>query len=446
MIINLNDTNTEFTVRQTESTINIQAGGPRGIKGADGLITEIGAGNGISIDNTNPAQPIVTATTARIEYVLVKTLSDFPYPTLGLIQLADNTTYEINGQVNIGTNQLVYGVNSFITGLNYGRDAIIYTGTAAAVISNGNKVNITQIGLVAPNGRAIEADCGANLFTAFLCGFFSKDGAYVTNASVASFKFCLFQGIAGFVTPERHLTFEGTFDKILLSENPFYPIPENSTAVVFNNIQAKVVDVTGNFFKLGTGNWNGVEWISELEAPTEFGIYQGNTFEGDFTNTVGFDQTTVGWSFTGNSGIANSRTYGGWGFTGRTTPLTITTQNEWVKIDSGATPKPLERFTYENSSITYVGRRDVPLLIIASITAEVPNNNVDFEFAIYVNNVQVVGTLEQIGFRFSNTSQSLTMNSYIDVSQGDVIDIRCRNLTNTDDILISSLSVTVNSA
>lgn len=598
MEIRLDETNNTIYVNNTETTVEVQAGGARGVKGADGLITEVVAGDNISVDNTNPAQPVVSfsgqldrltgngvsftpqdqnsnfgnsyiignldnpdGTAAlyapntlyisgnvgqdgsgsfnpfiefsevpgidsaiqerlfigwstggstfgqinyydnetllysfdglitnialsgaepslenqaypkemrlggkyiytasdtgqwrrqradeRDEYVLVKSLDDLPEPSLGLIQLEDNTTYDFNGQINIGTNQLVYGVNSFITGLNYGRDAIIYTGTDAAIVSNGNKVNIIQIGIVAPNGKAMEVDAGTNLLTAFLCGFFSKDGVLVTGASVASFKFCLFQGITGLVTPDRHLTFQGTYDKILLSENPFYPIPEGETAVVFDNIDVKVIDVTGNFFKLGTGNWTGVEWINALDAPTEFGIYQGNTFEGDFTNTVGFDQTTVGWSFTGNSGIPNSRTYGGWGFTGRTTPLTITTQNEWVKIDSGATPKPLERFTYNNSSITYTGRRDVPLLILASITAEVPNNNTDFEFAVYVNDQQVAGTLEQIGFRFSNTSQSLTMNTYIDVSQGDVIDIRCRNLTNADDILISSLSVTANSA
>ena len=95
--------------------------------------------NGIDVDGgeiLNVADPLLPQSAMTLNYIdsnvmptnlkLIKSLSDFPAPVLGVIDLVDNVDYEINGTVVIGTNQIRRGVSNKIFGLDKSSDKLVY--------------------------------------------------------------------------------------------------------------------------------------------------------------------------------------------------------------------------------------------------------------------------------------------------------------------------------
>ena len=71
--------------------------------------------------------------------------------------LADNTTYEINGNVNLGSNTITFGSNSSIVGNNKFVDKITYTG-------NGNLFNMGDVNAIIKGITITASTSGSNVF------------------------------------------------------------------------------------------------------------------------------------------------------------------------------------------------------------------------------------------------------------------------------------------
>lgn len=70
----------------------------------------------------------------RANVVLVASLADFPTPVANVITLADNTSYEISGTIDISPNRIVCGTKNIIRGLDRSND-ILTSNTAGALIT-----------------------------------------------------------------------------------------------------------------------------------------------------------------------------------------------------------------------------------------------------------------------------------------------------------------------
>jgi len=80
-----------------------------------------------------------------------------PAAIAGVITLADNTTYTLIGATNIGTDRIVFGINSSLRGLNPQKDIITYTGTGNMLTSTVNGFSLDNIGISCANGTMIQA-------------------------------------------------------------------------------------------------------------------------------------------------------------------------------------------------------------------------------------------------------------------------------------------------
>lgn len=80
-----------------------------------------------------------------------------PAAIAGVITLADNTTYTLIGATNIGTDRIVFGVNSSIRGHNPQQDIITYTGTGDMFTAVNNNFILDHIGISCENGTMIQA-------------------------------------------------------------------------------------------------------------------------------------------------------------------------------------------------------------------------------------------------------------------------------------------------
>lgn len=89
---------------------------------------------------TGSAWVTMEANTGRDNYVLVKTLADFPAPVSGVITLVAGTMYEINGTINLGANSInlngctLVGSDPSSDKLNYTGSGSLFTGTNGGII------------------------------------------------------------------------------------------------------------------------------------------------------------------------------------------------------------------------------------------------------------------------------------------------------------------------
>jgi len=185
----------------------------------------------------------------RSNYVLVKSLSDLPTPVLGVITLADNCTYEFNGIINIGVNQLRLVVSNYLCGLDKSDDGILYTGTSDAITGINKSVSIQNMTLVT---TGVGSCCfnltgsGSNVEIAgciFSC---------VCVGTITSFVNAVFRGnlITG---SDNGITFAGNATNYIIVDNIY--VNNNSPLVAIHFTTATIEDIimARNMFDLGVG-------------------------------------------------------------------------------------------------------------------------------------------------------------------------------------------------
>ena len=123
-----------------------------------GKLDSVVGGANITVDNTDPNNPIINGVGAagRNNYVLVKKISDFPTPSGGVITLADNTAYEINGTISFGTDRIVCGVSNVIYGIDKSDDILFYTGTGDLITVLNNDFSINKVTVSAVSGCGLK--------------------------------------------------------------------------------------------------------------------------------------------------------------------------------------------------------------------------------------------------------------------------------------------------
>ncbi|MBL7933562.1 MAG: hypothetical protein JNL60_16785, partial [Bacteroidia bacterium] len=93
----------------------------------------------------------------RSNYVLVKSASDLPAASGGVITLASGTLYEINGSISLSDKINLNGCT--IQGDDSGNDKLIYTGSGELFTGSGTG-NISYLTLVAASGKIFNINAG----------------------------------------------------------------------------------------------------------------------------------------------------------------------------------------------------------------------------------------------------------------------------------------------
>lgn len=88
--------------------------------------------------------PLLSEDDKRDNYVLVKSVDDFPAPSAGTITLDENTYYEINGTITL-TNPINLN-NAYIAGEDTNEDILLSSGTVFQGATGGSVRNITITG------------------------------------------------------------------------------------------------------------------------------------------------------------------------------------------------------------------------------------------------------------------------------------------------------------
>jgi hypothetical protein len=369
----------------------------------------------------------------RNNYVLVKSLSDFPTPSGSVITLTDNFTYEINGLVNIAGNTLAMGENTSIIGLNKLTDGLIYTGS-------GNMITASNKNSIIKNLRIISEESGSKVFNVS-----GSTNIFKINDNI--FEDCNSLGsIDGgeFVYIEQNLIedclngFEckGTMGHLFYNNNKCED--NDGVALYIPSGTFEIIQIQANYLDVNTGQ---SALNISLSASVLQGLLSTNFFMGGGTYLTGINSETLGWIVQSNTLVSDDNAYGFCRLTENSSATTISSTSTYYKIN-GTTEGYGERFNYATSNkLIYNGSKEIKGKYVVNGNLKTSGTNQDLRVAVYVN-----GSLEEyvkVKAKVANDTYTFSLNGQNELEQNDYLELYVRNETSTTSVLVEDFQFTV---
>lgn len=255
---------------------------------------------------------VVTSVMRNHTHIVIRALADLPAPVAGVITLADNTNYEVNGTVNIGNNRIVCGIANSITGVNRQVDQIISTTTGdmftvdSAVTPRG-PLTFGNVTVQCPNGRMLNiikttlvfGDCGVRS-TKIWGAIVDAPGVLIRNCGIQN----------GAIT-QNGLSFTGVANGFL----QFYDNVCRQNAGILLNLGTAIfndIKMDRNIIELLAGQTFCAGAAASANL-IQAGQFSEHNFFGAGTPISGISPADAKWFFTDNVGQANTALIIGYG-------------------------------------------------------------------------------------------------------------------------------------
>jgi len=305
---------------------------------------------------------------SRSETEVVRNARQFPDAVAGVITLLDDYEYTIDGLVDIGTDRIVVGSKTQISGSDPLHDILKYTGTGKMITSSDNDFILKQICIDASAGDVFDVTdtTGTKEYIIQDVNFQNIsslgeiDGGY--RASFTDCKFSKWNdGLEiGATNQLVHFFIHHSF--IVHSR---YSGTGATTFISFqNNVDNPVFKFTTNH--LHSKNTADVAINVAGTYTTEFPSLVANDFD-DYTGSPisGFDVDDPEWLVKANLGLANFVAGGSMSWAENTGTFTLGSADGWKKITGGTSVGAnLKRFTHTSPNrLTYVGDSEITVKI-----------------------------------------------------------------------------------
>ena len=392
------------------------------------------------LDNTE----MTASSETRSNYVLVRQKSDFPNPVGGVITLASNTDYEINGSIDLTGDRIELSGSNVIFGQNPELDILLTSNATSLIEGRDSGLISDNLAFVNTTGPVFDV---ADLTTPSTNSVFISGCVISNSLSVGSFTDLLI------VQFEKN-AFQSLSDGVKISG-------ANNTGVRFNgNIVENTV--TGTLIDLGvsvtqaiSADHNFIEssvglvFLSgavdsgNISATGQGTVISNTTFGGNLPTITGIAIGDIRWEFATNNTIADSVNSGLLQFSGNGTNTIIGSSGTDVKIAGTYSSGNLLRYESPvNGTLRYVGGKAVNSIISVTATCEVVAfiSTTEVRFRIYLNGSPLAGA--QVTTTASSgdlISASITSNTIL--QNGDEIEVYVSNLGSTQNILVTDLTV-----
>lgn len=337
------------------------------------------------VDDGTPTWIIKTsnATPVRNNYVLVKQKSDFPAAIGGIITLTNNTSYEINGEINLGTDRIALGDSNIIYGQDKSDDKLVYTGLASSMITSVNKnFSLRKLTLTASGVGGQVLNCsgdGSNRTEIAECVFVgcNQIGSITGGYTTITFRnnLCIANANGLFVT--------GVNDDMFVTDNLFESFAGPGTALsIQGTVSYHTILIDRNMWEIAP-----TQTALDIDPNITFtggGFITNNSFEDGGTYLKGINANSSSWKIPSKSNIGIAGLFR----TNRTIVLgtfSTTTSGVWVSV----TQQVLTRQTiidYEENATTLRGSLTV------GITHDVALGDVGYRLFNLTDGVVVPGS------------------------------------------------------
>lgn len=395
----------------------------------DGFFTELHKTNGTGGGGTSFGNVVIVADK-----------NDFPTPIAGVITLDTDTAYFIAGHVDLTGDRLVcsgintiFGASSetssltstglstsdwlltttytlamqFVTFKDVQKGISITGGTTAALDWTG--VNFVNV----PQSVALKG-CDNFVFTK---GAFLNSGGFVVDDTVGTVAF-------------NNSLFSASSGKI---------IEFLATAIVARRFRI----IYSSFIASGTAT--GVDVSISATIPTESYILDTVNFSGAGTYLAGVGTSSNTSLFVNCKGIVNTAVNGQMYMRNNATATAIASTALFYKV-AGTTAASVDnaKYTHSSNRLTNDAIISRKFLIICSLSFDSGTGNV-CEFGFYDSKLAAVRTpsITKATANASGRAENVTFQCVVEHSQGDYLEIHCKNTSSTTSITVTDLNVTV---
>lgn len=364
---------------------------------------------------------------------------DLPPPQSGEHQLENGTAYWFTGFVD-SPYSLRLAETSPLLGSSGGLDGFIHTGGADAI--RGSDVNLFQDSMYthAPGGTILDlSGTHENEMLVQSCAYSDAAGigeiaslGTISGSRVPTFKTCSFEHFQG------GFTFDGSPDKIYIEGSPVRSITASGVTVftIADTCTTSIIDFSNNYYKEVQSDTEIVRVEPGANIQEVF-QYTGNTHDTSVSvNNILNGQADAGQEpyWVRSSHPLRDSTVIGEISLDSTTTTTISSADSWAAI-SGATTlgNESERVTEQDDGVLeYLGskRTNVSVTFQSSFFGA---NGDTYQVGVFKNGTVEPSSTMQSEARGSQVAVSLGTSSIDDLSNGDTISVRVKNLDNAND-------------
>jgi hypothetical protein len=364
--------------------------------------------------------------------VLIQSLSDLPTPSSGVITLASDTVYLIDGAIDIGANRFSLSDKVTVRGLG-GQHSSITSSTTGAIFTSSADFHLDSFKLTAP---------AATVFSCTGGGYESAQvSQFTVNSclSVGTFTnwYSLFWDKGAVVSTTTGMSFSGTCNILIMNLVSF--LSGYSTAVDLNTATFN----TCTFNRCGFSNASATSHIDI--AASSANINSGKTgrliscsFVTGATNIVNnFSAGDIRWNSFHNTNlpntvknaqaymhVANTTTIsGGDGDAGN--PKLIDGSTDWVAYHE-------DQFTVSTAGrLTYIGIEDTEFTVQANVSGTCSSSTQTFSFYLAKNGTPITASRTEREFSSTAVGSPAPCITIVSLSTNDYLEVYLENNTGT---------------
>lgn len=376
--------------------------------------------------------------------VLVRTLPDFPTPSSGIITLAADTVYILDGDINVGSNRFVLSANTVIRGLG-GVVSTLTTTTTGSVFTATSSFTLDSFNLTASTGTVFSCTGGA-FESAYLSDF-----TIISASSVGTFTgwYSLYWDKGAIASTTTGLTMAGTCSTLILDLVSF--LYGYTTGV---DLGVATFD-TCTFNRCGFSDASATNHIilaansANINAGKEGRIVKC-TFDPGATNIVAnSDVGDIRWEYLFNLNLPNTtRNCQGYMHTLTTTtigagdgdsgnPKLVNGSTNWVESHG-------DQFTLTTAGrFTYDGVTTAEFLVMCAIAGTTTSGTQTINHYIAKNGTTITASKTQREYNSTAVGSPAPCTALVTMSTGDYIELYLENITGTNNWDSSILNITV---
>jgi hypothetical protein len=372
----------------------------------------------------------------RSNYVLVKSVADFPDPVGGVITLATGTTYEINGTIQLTDKINLNGC--YLVGMDAINDRIIYTPGSGELFTGTKGGSIKTLTLVANT-------TGSKLFNLDLS---ATETLLVRDAIIANCKdvglikggYNCFFSVINFSGNSTGITFQDN-NHLLLDNTAWFSTNGGTYEKLVGNFG--VIDKLGGFSHTKSETSGVALDITGLTSITETGNLKNTAFIGTGTKVNGtfskqWEVEAAGLN-TEKDAVASGNIY----LTASTT-TTFSAQNTATKVLGTTTAADLYRVTSPMSNrLFYEGTKTRRFSVTASLSVTSQAANKNFSFYVFKNGVKLPESEQAMRLSTGVDKGSITLSCTVVLTPNDYIEIWAANTSDATSMTVETFNLSI---
>ncbi|GEO11008.1 hypothetical protein [Segetibacter aerophilus] len=373
----------------------------------------------------------------RANYVIVKSSADFPAPVAGVVTLAANTIYEINGTITM-TNKINLN-GCYLMGEDANTDKIIYTPGSGELFtgSKGGTIKVLTLAAITSGSKLFNLTLASseNLIVRDANIVNCKDVGLVSGANICFFSVVNYAGNLNGITYQN-------ITSLLLDNTAWFSTNSNTFEKLVGTFE--IIEKLGGLSQ-ASATLSAVSLdITGITSITEAGNLKNTGFTGTGTKVNGtfskkWEVEAPGLSTEKDAVATGSLYVSASGLTD------IISMNVPVKIAGTTSASDLVRFTSPaNNRLMYDGTKTRTFTVSSYMSVLGASGTYTYSFYIYKNGVKVPSSKQLTSVRSSQGDiQSVTLGCTVSLAPNDYIEVWAENNETNTDVTAQTLTLIV---